>query len=65
MGDTEYAAAIEAAGSPDTGAASGDHAEAARRLRAIREVLSHFDWEHDDRQFALEAIDRIADGGQP
>ena len=39
-----------------------DDAEAARRLDAIREVLTHFDWEHDDRQLALEAIDRIADG---
>ena len=40
-------------------AAAGD----TRRLNAIREVLSRFDWEHDDRQLALEAIERIADGG--
>jgi hypothetical protein len=35
-----------------------------RRLDAIRGVLDRFDWEHDDRQLALEAIERIADGGQ-
>jgi hypothetical protein len=38
-------------------------AEDTRRLDAIRGVLAAFDWEHDDRQLALEAIDRIADGG--
>ena len=43
---------------------SGAGAEEARRLNAIRGVLARFDWEHDDRQLALEAIDRIADGGQ-
>jgi hypothetical protein len=40
-------------------------AEDARRFDAIRAVLSRFDWETDDRQLALEAIERIADGGQP
>ena len=40
------------------------HDEDARRLAAIRDVLAHFDWEYHDRQLALEAIDRIADGGQ-
>lgn len=39
-------------------------AEDSRRLAAIREVLKYFDWEHHDRQLALEAIERIADGGQ-
>jgi hypothetical protein len=29
------------------------------RLAAVRRVLSNFDWEADDRQYALEAIDRI------
>ena len=43
----------------------GDSDEDARRLGAIREVLRHFDWEFHDRQLALEAIERIADGGQP
>ncbi len=40
------------------------HDEDARRLDAIRALLSHFDWEYHDRQLALEAIERIADGGQ-
>ena len=40
-------------------------AEDTRRLDAIRGMLDRFDWEHDDRQLALEAIERIVDGGQP
>ena len=44
--------------------ALGAAAEDTRRLDRIRVVLAKFDWEHDDRQLALEAIDRIADGGQ-
>lgn len=40
-------------------------AEDARRLAEIRAILAAFDWEHDDRQYALEAIDRIANGDQP
>jgi hypothetical protein len=40
-------------------------AEDTRRLDAIRAVLAAFDWEKDDRQLALEAIERITDGGQP
>jgi predicted Zn-dependent protease len=36
----------------------------ARRLAAIRGLLARFDREHDDRQYALEAIERIVDGGQ-
>ena len=39
-------------------------AEDTRRLNAIRGVLAWFDWEHDDRQYALEKIDRIVEGGQ-
>ena len=31
----------------------------------VRVVLARFDWEHDDRRLALEAIERIAEGGQP
>ena len=42
----------------------GGEAEDARRLAAIRDLLHHFDWEHHDRQYALEAIERIADGGR-
>ncbi len=62
LGDEEYADAIKAAGEPP---AAGTESEDSRLLNAIREVLSHFDWEHHDRHLALEAIERIADGGQP
>jgi hypothetical protein len=41
-----------------TRAASAD----AGKLAAIRAVLARFDWERDDRQLALEEIDRIAGG---
>jgi hypothetical protein len=33
------------------------------KLAAVRDVLSAFDWESDDRQYALEEIDRIVTGG--
>jgi len=46
------------------GGGEGQAAEDARRLGEIRALLARFDWEHDDRQYALEAIERIADGGQ-
>jgi hypothetical protein len=36
--------------------------DAAGRLAEIRAVLAAFDWEHHDRQLALEEIDRIAGG---
>jgi hypothetical protein len=39
----------------------GDDAGAGQ-LAAIRAVLARFDWERDDRQYALEEIDRIAGG---
>ena len=39
-------------------------AEDTQRLDRIRVVLAKFDWEHDDRQLALEAIERIVEGGQ-
>ena len=42
----------------------GDDAEDTRRLDRIRVVLAKFDWEHDDRQLALEAIERIVEDGQ-
>ncbi len=35
-----------------------------RQLAEIRAVLAAFDWEFDDRQLALERIERIADGDQ-
>ena len=37
--------------------------EDSRRLGEIRALLAGFDWEHGDRQYALEKIERIADGG--
>ena len=36
----------------------------ARQLAQVRAVLAAFDWEHDDRQYALEHIERIAGGEQ-
>ena len=39
-------------------------ADEAGRLARIRQVLAEFDWEFHDRQLALEAIDRIAAGGE-
>jgi hypothetical protein len=41
----------------------GQAAEDTRRLDRIRALLAGFDWEHDDRQYTLEAIGRIAEGG--
>ena len=35
----------------------------AEQLEEIRLILEAFDWELDDRQLALEAIDRIVSGG--
>jgi hypothetical protein len=35
----------------------------AAKLAAVRDVLAAFDWESDDRQYALEEIDRIVSGG--
>lgn len=35
-----------------------------QRLDRVRVVLAKFDWEHDDRQYALESIERIVEGGQ-
>jgi len=36
----------------------------ARMVGEVRAVLAAFDWEHDDRQLALEAIERIDDEDQ-
>jgi hypothetical protein len=33
-------------------------------LREIRDLLAGFDWEHDDRQYALERIEMIVGGYQ-
>lgn len=37
-------------------------ADDARSLREIRDLLAGFDREHDDRQYVLEAIERIVEG---
>jgi hypothetical protein len=36
----------------------------ARQLAEVRQILAAFDWEFDDRQYALEAIERIVTGGE-
>ena len=33
--------------------------DAALKLAQIRAIFAAFDWEHDDRQYALEEIERI------
>ncbi len=65
LDDAGYAAAIEAAGGPQAAPAPGGAAGDTRRLNAIRGVPGRFGWQVDDRQYALEAIERIANGGQP
>jgi hypothetical protein len=39
-----------------------EHQDEARQLAEIRAVLAAFDWEFDDRQLALEHIERIVTG---
>ena len=39
--------------------------DAVLMIAEIRALLAAFDWEHDDRQYALEAVERIAGGDQP
>jgi len=69
LGDAEYAAAVKAAGEPAADAAAEDTRRHRATLAAFDEVariLAAFDWEHDDRQLALEAIERVVlTGGQP
>ena len=36
----------------------------ARQLAEVRALLAAFDWEFDDRQYALETMERIVTGGQ-
>jgi hypothetical protein len=45
------------------GAASAQSRSSAAQLEEIRLVLACFDWETSDRQFALEQIADIVDGG--
>jgi hypothetical protein len=37
----------------------------AAQLAEVRRVLQAFDWETDDRQYALERIEGIVNGSQP
>ncbi len=45
-------------------AALAERQDEARQLAEVRAVLAAFDWEHSDRQLALEAIERIVGGTQ-
>ena len=47
----------------DGGKATEQVPAAAVQLAEIRLVLDAFDWETDDRQYALEQIDQIVSGG--
>ena len=38
--------------------------DAGRQLAEVRAVLAAFDWEFDDRQLALEHIERIVTGSE-
>ena len=38
--------------------------EDADRLAEINALLARFDWEQDDRQYALEQIEQIMDGSR-
>ena len=59
--DAAYTAALEAAGEPcEPVATAGDP----RRLDAIRALLARFNWQCDDRQYALEKIERIVNGDE-
>lgn len=59
-GDDDAAAGLgaEVAGAIDAALDCG------RRMAEVRAVLDAFDWEADDRQYALEKIDRIVAGGE-
>ena len=70
LGADEYAAAVTAVGEQDQAAENAGMDQIfgsgtdTRRLGEIRALLARFDWEHDDRQYALEQIERIAEGAQ-
>jgi hypothetical protein len=42
-----------------------DSDQAALELAEVRKVFAAFDWETDDRQYALEKIDAIVSHGRP
>ena len=64
MGDEEYAAAVKAAAAADQGGHEVPRHDPAAQLAEVRAVLAAFDWEFDDRQYALEKIERIVTGGE-
>jgi hypothetical protein len=64
MGDEEYDAAVRTAAAADQGGHEVPQHDPAAQIAEVRAVLAGFDWEHDDRQLALEAIERIVEGGQ-
>lgn len=64
LGEAQHLLAEVAAIAERPGGSEGQAAEDTRRLAGIRTVLAGFDWEYHDRQLALEAIERIAEGGQ-
>ena len=63
FGDAQFLLGELAALAGRLGGGEDQGAEDTRRLAAIREVFAHFDWEYHDRQLALEAIERIVEGG--
>ena len=62
LGDEEYDAAVKAAAAAGQGGHEVPQHDPAAQLAEIRSILAAFDWEHDDRQLALEAIERIVTG---
>ena len=60
LDDGEYAAAVKASG----GGGREIAPDPADVLAAVRAVLAGFDWERGNRKYALEAIERILDGGR-
>lgn len=56
-------AASAAAGDDEMNESSTHATTADRQLASIRAVFDVFDWETDDRQYALEQIEEIVKGG--
>jgi hypothetical protein len=64
VGLAQYLLAELAALAERLGGGEDQAGEDTRRLNRIRELLANFDWDYHDRQLALEAIERITEGGQ-